>query len=159
MSIEKDKVVLFHYRLSDSQGPIEDSATGDPMAYLHGHGNILPALEKALVGKDEGDKLEVTLEPKDAYGTIREDAQQRVPKKHLAGKKKWAPGMVASLQTDKGMKQVRIVKVGLKVVTVDTNHPLAGKTLTFDINIVDVRDGTEEEKTHGHAHGIGGHHH
>jgi FKBP-type peptidyl-prolyl cis-trans isomerase SlyD len=159
MLIEKDKVVLFHYLLSDSQGPIEDSAQSEPMAYLHGHGNILPALEKSLEGTKMGESLQVTLEAKDAYGEVREDAEQRVPKKHLAGKKKWVKGMVASLQTDQGMKQVRIVKVGMHMVTIDTNHPLAGKTLTFDINIVDVRDGTNEEITHGHAHGIGGHHH
>lgn len=111
----------------------------------------------------EGDTLHLTLTPEQAYGEHKEGQQQRVPIKHLQGLPKgvrnWKPGMVAVVQTDQGMRQVTVVKPGLKMVLVDTNHPLAGKTLTYDIEVVSVRPATDEEIAHGHAHGVGGHHH
>ena len=160
MKIEKDTVVQFHYSLKNEAGELLESTEGnDPMAYLHGHKNIIPGLEKAMLGKAQGDTFTVTVEPKEAYGERKADAKQRIPLKHLQGAKKWRKGMVAVVQTDQGQRQVVIEKVGKFNADCDLNHPLAGKTLTFDINVVSVREATAEEKSHGHAHGVGGHHH
>jgi FKBP-type peptidyl-prolyl cis-trans isomerase SlyD len=159
MMITKDSVVQLHYRVSDASGLIEDSANGEPMLYLHGHQNMLPAIEQALEGKAAGDTLSLVVEPKDAYGERDENAIQSIQVKHLKGAKKWAPGMTAIVETEHGPRQVKIVKVGMFKAEVDVNHPLAGKTLTFDLNVVSVREATAEEIAHGHAHGAGGHHH
>ena len=160
MSVTKDKVVRFHYNLTDAEGSVEETTRGGaPMAYLHGHDNMISGLEKAMDGKEAGDTFSVTLEPKDAYGEFLPDCEQRIPVKHLQGAKKWRPGMVGTVQTDQGMRQVTVVKLGKFMVTVDNNHPLAGKTLTFDIEIIDMRDATAEEIAHKHAHGEGGHQH
>ncbi|MFD2166456.1 peptidylprolyl isomerase [Thalassotalea euphylliae] len=160
MQISKDKVVQFHYTMTDQSGEeIESSVNGDPMAYLHGHNNMIVGVENALSEKVAGDKFTITLEPKDAYGERQEDAIQRIPVKHLQGAKVWKPGMVAVVHTEQGHRQVTVLKAGRFMVTCDLNPPLAGKTLTFDIEVVDVRDATEEEIEHGHAHGVGGHQH
>jgi len=162
--IADDKVVLFHYQLTDTDNNvIESSREGDAMAYLHGHNNMLPALETAMTGKSVGDTFSITLAPADSYGERQEDAEQRVPIKHLqglpAGEKTWKPGMVAVVQTEQGLRQVTVIKASRFMVNIDTNHPLAGKTLTYDVEITDVRDASDEEIAHGHAHGPGGHHH
>jgi len=160
MNIAKDTVVQFHYTLKDDKGELIESTEGkDPMAYLHGHSNIIPGLEKALEGKAVGDSFTVTVEPQDGYGQRKEDAMQRISLKHLQGARKWKPGMMAFVETDQGYRQVTVVKVGKFNADVDTNHPLAGMTLVFDIQIADIREASEEEKAHGHAHGVGGHHH
>ncbi|MBY4676643.1 FKBP-type peptidyl-prolyl cis-trans isomerase [Marinobacterium arenosum] len=162
--IADDKVIQFHYSLNDADGnPIETSRDGEPMAYLHGHNNMIPALEAAMTGKAVGDSFSITLAPADSYGEREEGRQQRVPIKHLQGLPKgarqWQPGMVAMVQTDQGARQVTVIKASKFMVTIDTNHPLAGKTLTYDVEIVAVRDASDEEIAHGHAHGIGGHQH
>ncbi|MDX3774806.1 peptidylprolyl isomerase [Chromatiaceae bacterium AAb-1] len=159
MQISDNSVVQFHYTLSDQAGEIESSVGNHPLLYLHGHQQMLPALEKALAGKTAGEKLDITLSPADAYGERDESAIQSVQVKHLLGSKKWKPGMVAVVQTEQGQRQVTIVKVGMFKADVDTNHPLAGKTLTFNVEIINVREATAEELEHGHAHGEGGHHH
>jgi len=163
MSIEKNKVVQFHYRLSHDGKEIESSHGGDPVAYLHGHGNVIIGMEKAMEGKAEGDAFSADIKAVEAYGLRQEGAQQRVPIKHLAGNKKQLarlkPGMIVHINTEQGQRQATVIKAGKFNVDVDTNHPLAGKDLTFDIEIVNVRDASEEEIAHGHAHGVGGHHH
>lgn len=161
MVVEKDAVVSFHYRLSEPGQPaLEDSHGGAPLSYLHGHHGMLPGLEEALAGKCVGDVVAVTLAPEQAYGLRQENAIQRVSLKHIASRgKKLQPGMVVRVSTDQGPRDVVVVKAGLKTVDVDTNHPLAGKTLSFDIEIVAVRRATDEELAHGHAHGEGGHPH
>ena len=159
MIITQDSVVQLHYRVSEAQDLIEDSASGEPMLYLHGHQNMLPAIEQALAGKAAGDELTLVVAPKDAYGERDENAIQSMQVKHLMGAKKWQPGMTAVVQTEHGQRQVTIVKVGMFKADVDTNHPLAGKTLQFAIEILSVRAATDEEIAHGHAHGEGGHHH
>ncbi|MCP5326120.1 MAG: peptidylprolyl isomerase [Oceanospirillaceae bacterium] len=160
MTIKTNSVVQFHYTLKDEDGTLIETSSGrDPMAYLHGHNNIIPGLEAAMEGKNAGDTFSATVTPDQAYGERRADALQRIPVKHLQGAKKWKAGMVAHVQTEQGARQVMIVKVGKFMVDVDTNHPLAGRTLVFDIIIDAVRDATEEEVAHGHAHGVGGHHH
>lgn len=161
MLVENDKVVSFNYSILDNQKtPIEASEEGVPMAFLCGKNNILPALEKAMLGKTKGDAFDVTLEPKDAYGERREDATQKVPIKHLASKhKRLLPGMFVKLNTENGYVDASIIKAGKFMVELDLNHPFAGKTLIFKIEITDIRDATSDELAHGHAHGVGGHHH
>lgn len=159
MQISKNTVVQFHYRLSDEQGQIENSREHQPVLYLHGHPGLIDGLSNALEGHQAGDSFSITLSPEQAYGERRENAIQRVPVKHLQGARKWQPGMTAVVETENGAVQVTVSKVGLKMADIDTNHPLAGKTLTFDIEILDVRAASEEEIAHGHAHGVGGHQH
>ncbi|REL26534.1 peptidylprolyl isomerase [Thalassotalea euphylliae] len=160
MQITKDKVVQFHYTMKDESGEtVESSTGGDPMAYLHGHNNMIVGVENALADKSAGDSFSVTVAPEDAYGERQEDAVQRIPTKHLQGAKVWKPGMVAVVHTEQGQRQVTVLKVGRFMVTCDLNPPLAGKTLTFDLEVVDVRDASDEEIEHGHAHGVGGHQH
>ncbi|XQW86579.1 FKBP-type peptidyl-prolyl cis-trans isomerase [Thalassotalea piscium] len=160
MKITDNKVVQFHYRLKDEAGTeIENSYESEPLAYLHGHKNMIVGVENALTDKTAGDKFSVTLQPAEAYGERQEDAVERVPVKHLQGATKWKPGMTAIVNTEQGQRQVTVIKAGRFMVTVDINPPLAGKVLTFDLEVVDVRDATDEEIQHGHAHGAGGHHH
>lgn len=160
MQITKDTVVSFHYKLSEPGGePFEDSHNGHPVLYLHGHRGMLAGLEEALEGKQAGDSLSVTLPPEKAYGNRREGAQQRVPIKHLLTRGKLRPGMAVQINSDQGPREATIIKVGLKNVDVDSNHPLAGKTLVFEVEVVEVREASSEEISHGHAHGAGGHQH
>ncbi|MDV2857756.1 MULTISPECIES: FKBP-type peptidyl-prolyl cis-trans isomerase [Oceanimonas] len=160
MQIVKDTVVQFNYTLKDEQGEVMDTNEGKaPLAYLHGNDNMLEGLEKALDGKNEGDRFSVTLPPADAYGERDESLIQRVSIRHLQGAKRWEPGMVAMVHTENGPRQVVVVKVGRFMADVDLNHLLAGRTLTFDLEVVSVRAATAEELEHGHAHGEGGHQH
>ena len=164
MQIADNKVVSFHYRLNDVDGALlESSYDAEATLYLHGHNNILPALEEALAGKLVGDNIAVTLAPEQAYGLRREGATQRIPIKHLheqsAAKNKLKPGALVLVNTPNGPWEAIVLKVGKFNVDIDSNHPLAGKTLTFEVEIKDVRDATEDEIQHGHAHGAGGHHH
>ncbi|MBL0711856.1 MAG: peptidylprolyl isomerase [Colwellia sp.] len=164
MKITDKTVVQFHYVLKSEAGEdLESSQGSDPLAYLHGANNTLVGLEKALTDKKAGDKFSVTLQPEEAYGERKDDMLQRVPVKHLQGlpskNAKWKKGMIAVVQTDQGQRQVTVIKAGKFMITVDLNPPLAGKVLTFDIDVVDVREATDDEVEHGHAHGVGGHQH
>ena len=160
MKVEKDKVVSFHYQLAEESGAeVENSNGREPMTFLFGHGNIIPGLEQAMVDHAAGDKFDVVVPAKDAYGERREDFIQRVPKKYFHDADHLAPGMHTVLNTKDGRRSVTVVKVGSSVVDVDLNHPLAGKTLHFGVEITDIRDATEEELEHGHVHGPGGHQH
>ena len=160
MKIEKDRVVRFHYTVSEvGQPPTESSKDGgQPLAILFGHGNIIPGLEKALEGKEAGDSFKAAVPAAEAYGERREGLSQRIPKKHF-GAQKLEPGMQVVLQTNFGPRAVTIEKVGMSVVDVDLNHPMAGKDLDFDIEVVEVREASAEELAHGHVHGDGGHQH
>jgi FKBP-type peptidyl-prolyl cis-trans isomerase SlyD len=160
VNIADKTVALFHYTLRDASGEeLETSRGGDPSAYLHGANNVIAGLEKAMEGHAKGDVFSATVAPSDAYGDAGPERQQRVPVKHLLFKGKLKPGMVVQLNTREGRVPVTVVKAGRHSADIDTNHPLAGQTLTFDIEIVDVREATAEEIAHGHAHGPGGHHH
>ncbi|KZN45782.1 FKBP-type peptidyl-prolyl cis-trans isomerase [Pseudoalteromonas luteoviolacea] len=159
MQITKDSAVEFHYTLSEGSEQIESSTNGEPLSYLHNQEGMLPGLEQALEGKAAGDKFTVTLEPKDSYGEYQEGLVQRIPIKHLQGlgnNKVWKPGMSAIVESNQGRHQVTIVKVGRFNADCDLNHPFAGKTLTFDVEVVSVREATAEELSHGHVHGAGG---
>ena len=159
MKIEKDRVVRFHYTVSEpGQEPVESSKESEPLAILFGHGNIIPGLEKAMEGREAGESFSAEVAAADAYGERREDMTQRVPKKHF-GKQRLAPGMQVMLNTNFGPRPVTVHKVGMSVVDVDLNHPMAGKDLSFDIEIVEVREADAAEIEHGHVHGDGGHQH
>ena len=164
MKIEKDRVVQFHYSVNErsaheaGEEAIESSKDREPLAILIGHGNIIPGLETAMDGREAGEKFEVDVVAAEAYGERREGLTQRVPKKHFKGAR-LEPGMQAVLPTNFGPRAVTIQKVGMSVVDVDLNHPMAGKDLHFAIEIVEVREASAEEIEHGHVHGDGGHHH
>lgn len=160
MLAAKNTVVSFHYDLSDEHGQaLESNRTAEPMAYLHSANNIIKGLESALDGKAAGDTLEVTLAPDQAYGEHQQELVQRMPLKHFKKFGKLKPGMQLQLPTEQGPRAVVVIKVGRFMVDLDANHPMAGKTLTFKVEITDVREATMEEKQHGHAHGAGGHQH
>lgn len=163
MKIEKDRVVRFHYTVSEAVDgaageAVETSKEREPLSILVGHGNIIPGLEKAMDGREAGDSFEVAVPAADAYGERRDGMTQRVPKKHF-GDQRLAPGQQVVLQTNFGPRAVTIEKVGMSVVDVDLNHPMAGKDLHFAVEIVDVREAEAVEVEHGHVHGDGGHHH
>lgn len=163
-SVQDDSVVGFFYTLKDHQGNvIEDNQGGNPVVYLHGHQNMIPGLEAAMASKSVGDAFEVTLSPEEAYGVRNDDMQMKVPVKHLQGlpkgAKEWKAGMIAVVETDQGARHVTVVKPGRFMVLVDMNHPLAGKTLTYEVEIASIREAEAEEIAHGHVHGPGGHQH
>ncbi|MBT8062968.1 MAG: peptidylprolyl isomerase [Xanthomonadales bacterium] len=160
MNIENGKVVSFHYTLFNEQGEqLESSQGSDAMSYLHGASNIIAGLENAMAGRRAGDKFTVTVQPAEAYGERKDNHIQRIPIKRLGNNPRPKPGQVLNFQTNQGPVQVTVVKVGKFNLDVDANHPLAGQTLTFNVEVTAVREATEEETSHGHAHGAGGHHH
>lgn len=164
MLIEANKVVTFHYRMNEpGHEVIDDSRRGNPVVYLHGYQGMLKGLEDAMSGKQTGDQFTVTLLPEQAYGMRQEGSQQRISLKHVINdtrkKVTYKPGSVVQLNTEHGGRPAIVIKVGLKTLDIDTNHPLAGKTLTFEVEIVDVRVATAEEIAHRHVHGDGGHDH
>ncbi|MDH4074099.1 MAG: peptidylprolyl isomerase [Gammaproteobacteria bacterium] len=160
MKIAHEKVVSIHYTLTNSEGSVLDSSSGnDPLAYLHGFGNIIPGLENALEGKEAGEKLSVTVEPEQGYGARDEQLVQAVPRTAFKGVEELAPGMQFQAQGPQGTRLVVVTQVAADVVTVDANHPLAGQTLHFEVEVSGVRDATSVELEHGHVHGPGGHHH
>jgi len=168
MPIADDCAVAFHYKLCEvtkdgSHGEWLEQSTGDnPLWYLHGHKNVIPGLELALTGKKVGDKIEITLEPKEAYGERQSNSFQRVPIKHLhlsTEQKHLKPGMVVGVQTGEGVRTALVVKVGRFNVDLDTNHPFAGRTLHYQVEIVEVRKADAQELAHRHIHGPGAHQH
>lgn len=160
MQIEKNRVVTLNYTLRDDQGTVIDSSSGrGPLAYLHGKGNIIPGLEDALAGKAEGDTLDVTVAPERGYGPRDERLVQIVPRAKFGEVEGLAVGMQVRVHGQQGARIVTVVRVDRDFVTVDGNHPLAGRTLHFSVEVTGVRKATHEEVTHAHVHGPGGHHH
>ncbi len=162
--VEQDKVILIHYTLTDDDGNVLDTSReegGDPLPYLHGHQNIVPGLEAGLAGKAVGDKLVVDVPPEQGYGLRHDDDAQPVPRTAFPAEVDIQPEMSFFAEAPDGSPvQVFVVKVEEDTVYLDTNHPLAGKTLHFDVEIVGVRDPHPSELDHGHPHGIhGGEHH
>ena len=160
MKIEKDRVVRFHYAVAEAgKEAIENSKdVGQPLAILFGRGQIIPGLEKAMEGHEAGESFKAAVTAAEAYGERREGLTQRIPKKHF-GDQPLVPGSQVVLNTNFGPRAVTIEKVGMTVVDVDLNHPMAGKDLEFDIEIVEVREASAEEIDHGHVHGDGGYQH
>ena len=156
MVISKNKVASIHYTLRDDEGTIIDSSDGrEPLLYLHGAGNLIPGMEEGLEGKSKGEKLNLKIEPEKGYGEKDENLIQEVPRSAF-GDQEVKPGMRFS--TNQG-GVVTVTDVGLTSITVDGNHPLAGVPLNFAVEVMEVRNATEDELTHGHVHGPGGHHH
>jgi FKBP-type peptidyl-prolyl cis-trans isomerase SlyD len=160
MNIANNCVASFHYTLTDSTGKVLDSSEGlEPLAYLHGAGNIIPGLERALTGKTVGDKLNVSVPAAEAYGERDANLVQELPSSMFGGVDQIEVGMEFHAETEQGLQVVTVVAVEEDRVTIDGNHPLAGIDLNFDVEVTDVRAASEEELAHGHAHGAGGHHH
>jgi FKBP-type peptidyl-prolyl cis-trans isomerase SlyD len=160
VQIARNKVVSIHYTLRDEQGTVLDSSQGRaPLTYLHGKGNIIRGLEQALDGKAAGEKLDVSIAPEQAYGARDERLVQVLPRSRLPEGAELAPGMQLRVEGQQGRRIVQVMKVERDFITVDGNHPLAGRTLHFAVEVADVRKATHEEISHGHVHGPGGHHH
>jgi FKBP-type peptidyl-prolyl cis-trans isomerase SlyD len=159
MQIEDQKVVSIDYTLTGSDGQVIDSSEGrGPLAYLHGAGNIIPGLEKALAGKSAGDAVNAKIPPSEAYGEKDPQLVQAVPRDRFPAQD-IKVGMQFQAQGGGQSRVVTVVNVDPENVTIDANHPLAGQTLNFDVKVVEVRDATQEELAHGHVHGAGGHQH
>ncbi|MEZ0392458.1 MAG: peptidylprolyl isomerase [Pseudobdellovibrionaceae bacterium] len=154
----KRRVLSFNYTLKDTAGQVLDSSTDGPMAFLEGAGQIIPALETEISGMLIGQKKNVKLAAKDAYGEVEPQMVMDVPKQEVAHLQ-IEVGSFLQLQLQDRMKVVRVTKITDDHVTLDGNHPLAGQDLEFDVELMDSRDATTEELAHGHAHGAGGHHH
>ena len=160
MQLTKDKVGTINYTLKDKDGEVIDETQDGSFAYLHGARNIIPGLENELEGKEVGYKNSVVIEPKDAYGERNLEQIQRVPLSMFPDDVEIQEGMQFEAQSDDGMPiVVTVTAIDAGEVIVDGNHPLAGIQLYFDIEVIDVRDASEEELEHGHVHGSGGHEH
>ncbi|MBB3242992.1 FKBP-type peptidyl-prolyl cis-trans isomerase SlyD [Pseudomonas sp. Tn43] len=161
MLIAANKAVSIDYTLTDDAGKVIDSSAGGaPLVYLHGAGNIIPGLEKALEGKAVGDELKVAVEPEDAYGEYSAELVSTLDRKNFEGVDELEVGMQFHASAPDGQMQIVTIRdLDGNDVTVDGNHPLAGQRLNFQVKIVDIRDASQEEIAHGHVHGEGGHHH
>jgi FKBP-type peptidyl-prolyl cis-trans isomerase SlyD len=155
------KVVTIHYTLKGDDGSVIDSSRdGDPLDYLHGKGGIVPGLERALDGKAAGANVKVTVAPEDGYGKSRGEAPRSVPRDAFPDDVELEAGMQFFAPGPKGRPvPVWVTEVHADHVHIATEHPLAGATLHFDVDIVSIRDATNDELAHGHAHGPDGHHH
>lgn len=160
MTIAENKVVTIEYTLKNDAGEVLDTSEGrEPLVYLHGAKNIIPGLENALSGKTPGDSVSVRIEPAEAYGERDDSMKQQVPR-DMFGDEEVQVGMQYHAQSPEGeMLVVTVIDANDTHVTVDGNHPLAGQHLNFDVEVKDVRDASEEEISHGHVHGEGGHQH
>jgi FKBP-type peptidyl-prolyl cis-trans isomerase SlyD len=155
MKVEERAVVLIHYVLTNNDKEVLDSSEGqDPLAYLHGTGHLIPGLEAQLLGKVAGDKLNVTVQPGDGYGEFNKELVQTVPSDVFEGVESIEPGMQfqTSSEGGSGGETITVVSVENDEVTIDGNHPLAGETLHFAVDIIEVREATAEELEHGHVH-------
>jgi FKBP-type peptidyl-prolyl cis-trans isomerase SlyD len=155
MKVEEHAVVLIHYVLTNDDKEVLDSSEGqDPLAYLHGTGHLIPGLEAQLLGKAAGDKLDVTVQPDDGYGEFNEELVQTVPRTAFEGVETIEPGMQFQTANEDGSdgQTITVVSAEDDEVTIDGNHPLAGVTLHFAVDIIEVREASAEELEHGHVH-------
>ncbi len=159
MQIADNMAVSIHYTLTNDDGEVLDSSIGEEaLVYLHGVGNIIPGLEKALHGKVAGDKFNVRIAPEDAYGELMENMIQVISRDMFEGIDNIEVGMQFNADVSSGSGVVTVVNIEDDDITIDGNHPLAGLALTFDVEVIDVRAATQEEVAHGHIHGAGCHH-
>lgn len=160
MQIAKNAVVRIDYTLTNDAGTVLDTSKGrEPLAYVHGVGGLIPGLEEELDGKAAGDKLQVVIPPEKGYGERQDGLVQKVEREQLPTEADVQVGAQFQAHTNVGVQVVTVTDVEGDQVTLDGNHPLAGETLHFDVNVVDVREATQEELEHGHVHGAGGHAH
>ena len=154
------KVIGFHYTLKNDAGEVLDSSRGgDPMLYLAGSGQILMALDAAINGLAIGDKKSVSLSAKEGYGEVNPAFKMNVKLGQFPPGTEVKPGLQFRISNEPGSPMFRVMNVLGEEVFIDGNHPLAGEALHFDVEITESREATEDEIAHGHAHGVGGHHH
>lgn len=160
LMIGQNSVVSIHYTLKNDQGEVMDSSDGKaPLTYLHGANNLINGLESELQGKTAGAKFNATISPEQAYGEVKQDFIQVIKKEMFEGVDNVEAGMTFVAQGDGGQqRQVRVTEVAGDDVTIDANHPMAGLTLHFEVEVLEVRDGTAQEIEHGHVHGDGADH-
>lgn len=159
MQVADNMAVSIHYTLTNDQGEIIDSSIGDEaLMYLHGMGNIIPGLESALLGKSVGDKFNVRVPAKDAYGEQYEEMIQVISRAMFEGIDELEVGMQFHAEVNSGSGEITIINIEGDEITIDGNHPLAGMALTFDVEVVDIRPANHEEISHGHIHSAGCHH-
>ncbi len=157
--ITDDKVVSFNYTLKDEMGGELERSGNEPLQYLHGHQNIIPGLEKALAGLAVSDKKSVTVTPEEGYGEYNPELKFSAEVEKFGEKVPPVGAMVQIHAQDEQVVLAQVVELKDKEVVLDANPPLAGKTLCFDVEIVEIRDASEEELAHHHPHGPDGHHH
>lgn len=159
MQVAANKVVSINYTLKDEGGEVLDTSVGrEPLVYIHGVGSLVPGLEKALEGKDAGAHVTASVSPEEGYGPHDPSLIQKIPVRKLPDGRARA-GMRVRAQTDAGPMLLLVTAVQGDYATVDPNHPLAGKTLNFEVDIVEIREATADELKHGHVHAPGDHHH
>jgi FKBP-type peptidyl-prolyl cis-trans isomerase SlyD len=159
MNIERGRVVTMHYTLRDEGGAtIESSGGREPLVYLHGYGSLIPGLEKALDGASTGLHTKVTVGPRDAYGEKDPQAVIRAPREDFPEGMTLEPGVEVQAETPDGPITFVVLAIEGDEAVLDANHPLAGMTLTFEVEVVGVREATPDELAHGHVHGAGGAH-
>ena len=162
MQVSHNHVITLHYQLKDDNEAILDKSydksydSGEPMVYLHGHRQMIRGFEAAIKGAVAGEKRTFTVMPADGYGLRNMNNTQRIPTKYLKHEGKLSAGQSINVNTENGVKPGTVIKVGKFNADVDMNHPLAGKVLNFEVEVVDVRAATEQEIAHGHVHGTGG---
>ncbi len=153
LMIGKNAVVSINYTLTNDAGEVMDTSEGrEPLTYLHGANNLIPGLEKEMEGKTSGQSFKVTIPPSEAYGESNPELVQTLSKDMFKGVDKVEPGMGFTAQGPQGEQHIVVTAVDGDQVTIDANHPMAGKTLHFAVEIVNVRDASEEEIEHGHVH-------
>lgn len=160
MNIQEKSVVSIHYKLTDDKGQVIDQSQDQPLSYIHGVGSLIPGLEKELLGKTSGDKIQVSVSPEEGYGPHVPQLIQKLPRDTFQGVEKIEVGMEFQASNENGETMVvHVEEVSDDEITINGNHPLAGMTLNFDVEVMDVREATAEELDHGHVHGEHDHHH
>ena len=160
MQIAPNSVVTLHYTLKDNDGKVIDQSDDGSFLYLHGAMNIIPGLENALAGKSAGEEFSISVSPEEGYGARDPERIQEVPKEMFDNSEEIKVGVQFHAQgPDGNAVVVTVAEIKDDVVVIDANHALAGVDLNFEVKIVDVREASEEEISHGHVHGEHGHHH
>lgn len=160
MKIAKDSVVSLAYQVRTKDGVLVDEATAvAPLEYLHGAGNLIKGLEDALESRQAGDKFDVEVASNNAYGDYNDNLVQQVPRDVFVGVDDLEVGMRFLADTEHGPVPVEITAIDGDKVTVDGNHMLAGQDLKFNVEVINVREATDQELAHGHVHGAHGHDH
>ncbi len=160
MKIDNDKVVVLNLILKDDKDQVLEATDNEhPLAYIHGSGEMVPGIEKALSLQETGYKTNKTIGPDEGYGDRKEEWVQTAPLENFDEPDRVKVGVEFQAKTDNGIRIATVTQIEDKTVTIDMNHPYAGKTLSFEAEVLEVREATKEELEHGHVHGLGGHHH